>query len=303
MELRDLGYFQTLATELNFGRAARALHMTQPALSVAIARLERQVQAALFERTHRGVVLTPAGAVLLAETSSVLQTVERATELARRAGAGEYGSLVVGFIDAAVFDLLPRVLETFRESYPAVDLTLRHRPSSDLVSAVEDGSFDLAFVRPESKRTGVNTRLIWREPAVVALHRDSPLAGLDALHLADIIDQDFVFPESHVAPSLYANWLELCSIAKFAPRIVAKYSSVQVFVELIEQGIGIGFASKSWLRRTEQVVARPLLGGDASLDIALAYRPDRMSTSCRNFVRLAVQQRSPGFPAETAAAV
>jgi len=288
MELRDLGYFHALANELNFGRAARTLHMTQPALSVAIARLERQVGAPLFERTHRGVELTSAGVVLRAETIGLQHTVDRATDLARRAGGGDYGSLVVGFIDAAMFDLLPGVLAVFRHRYPTVDLTLRHRPSADLMTDLEMGAFDIAFIRPETQRTGVTTRLISRETAVVAMSRNHPLAQRESLYLADIAKEDYVFPDRDAAPSVYTNLVELCSRGRFEPRIVGRFSSTQVFVELIAQRVGIGFASPSWLRGDERVVFKPLLGCELYLEMALAYRPDRMSASCRNFVRLAV---------------
>ena len=137
VEFRDLKYFEALASELNFGRAANTLHLTQPALSLAVARLERQVGCALFERTRQGVSLTAAGSVLLAETRGLHFTMERARTLARRASEGDLGSLTIGFLDSAVFDVLPSALSAFQALHPGIDLMLHQRSSSELIALVE----------------------------------------------------------------------------------------------------------------------------------------------------------------------
>jgi DNA-binding transcriptional LysR family regulator len=290
MELRDLRYFEALASELNFGRAARLLHMTQPALSLAVARLEKEVGCALFQRTHYGVSLTQAGSVLLAETQGLHYTVERACGLARRAGVGDFGSLTVGFLDSALFDVLPGALSAFRSCYPAVELTLRQRMSSELITGVERGGLDVAFVRPDVPRAGLEVKPLVREDTMVALSRTHHLASKRSLRLSDLAEEHFVLPEIQVAPILYARWIDACAEAMFSPRIVAHVTSAQVLIELIAQRIGIGFAAKSWLVRDDRVVARPLADVQLDLVLALAYRPDRMSQACENFVALTLRQ-------------
>jgi DNA-binding transcriptional LysR family regulator len=297
MELRDLGYFEALASELNFGRAARSLHMTQPALSLAIARLEKQVGCALFRRSPQGVSLTPAGAVLLAETKTVINRVERARDLACRAGTGDLGSLVVGFLDSAVFDVLPAMLAAFRDRYPGVDLTLHQRKSSDLLTGVEKGVLDVALIRPDVRRRGVEIKRLYGEPAVVAVSTSHRFAHRTSLHLKEIVDESFVFPEMEVAPALYSTWIDMCRTVRFSPRIVASVSSAQIFVELIAQEVGIGFAARSWLRREDRVVGIPLDDAQLSLEMAIAYRSDGISPACKNFIRLAVAQADPGVVA------
>jgi len=129
-----------------------------------------------------------------------------------------------------------------------------------------------------------------REDVIVALCRTHHLASRSSLRLSDLAEEHFVFPEGQVAPSLYARWIDACAVAMFAPRIVAHVSSAQIFVELIAQDIGVGFAAKSWLRRDDRVVARPLTDVQLDLAMALAYRPDRMSQACENFVALTLCQ-------------
>lgn len=302
MELRDLRYFEALASELNFSRAANGLHLTQPALSLAVARLERQVGCALFVRTHQGVSLTAAGSVLLAETQGLHFTLERACTLARRASDGDLGSLTIGFLDSAVFGVLPNALTAFRGMYPNMDVTLRQRSSSQLIVLVERGGLDVAFVRPDIPRAGIEMRTLLREDTIVAMSRDHPLADAPRLQLADIAEERFVFPEREFAPTIYARWMELCADALFAPQITAYVGSAQVLVELVAQNVGIGFAARSWLCRDDRVVARPLTGVAEDMAMAIAYRPDRMSTACVNFVDLVLSQFRQDSQAEGSAA-
>src|ERR1700758_4112561 len=106
-ELRHLRYFVAVAEELNFSRAARRLRMAQPPLSAAIRQLEAELGTNLFIRSSREVTLTDAGRVLLDGARRTLAEAERTVVAARRAGAGEIGSLRVGFSWSVRFETLP----------------------------------------------------------------------------------------------------------------------------------------------------------------------------------------------------
>jgi DNA-binding transcriptional LysR family regulator len=292
LELRDLRYFEALASELNFGRAANALHLTQPALSLAVARLERQVGCALFHRTHQGVSLTAAGSVLLAETQGLNYTLDRACTLARRASEGDIGSLAIGFLDSAVFDVLPAALAPFKAKYPGVDLTLHQRSSSELIGLVERGGLDAAFVRPDIPRSDIEMRVLRREDTVAVISRDHHLADAPRLRVAQLAEEKFVFIEREFSPTIYARWMELCAGALFAPQITAYVGSAPVLIELVAQNIGIGFAARSWIQH-EKVVAIPLSDVQMDMAIAVAYRPGRMSVACENFIDLVLAHFEP----------
>src|SRR6187551_2690034 len=98
MELRHLRYFQAVAEELSFSRAARRLHVAQPALSRAIKQLEATLGANVLERTRHSVRLTPAGVVLLRETILLLDHADELATRVRRTAAGEEGELRLGYI-------------------------------------------------------------------------------------------------------------------------------------------------------------------------------------------------------------
>jgi DNA-binding transcriptional LysR family regulator len=293
MEFRDLHYLEILAEELHFGRAAARLNMTQPALSQALARLEKEIGFPLLQRDHRAASLTSAGSVLLAESQSVLKCMTMACELARRAGRGDTGSVTIGFLDAAMFDILPTLLREFRTRYPAVHVTSRQLSASELIHGVEVGQLDLALCRREALRPGVEYRTLRRERLSVAVSKNNPLARAKDVTLADLYDQDFIIPAAEGVPSLHSVWLGIWYAASFTPRIVAYISSIQVLIELVAQEIGVAFVVESWAASNENVVVKELRDVDVSLEIAVAYRPEQISSVASNFLRMALQNCVP----------
>src|SRR5258706_3436587 len=107
IELRSWRQFLAIAEHLHFGRAATALHMTQPPLTLAFQQLERRLGVALFERTRRSVALTPAGEVLVEPVRALLRQAAALPALAHSAAVGESGRIRLGFISTVGFGPLP----------------------------------------------------------------------------------------------------------------------------------------------------------------------------------------------------
>jgi DNA-binding transcriptional LysR family regulator len=287
MELRDLRYMEVLATELHFGRAAARLHLSQSALSQALARLEREVGCPLVERDHRGVTaMTNAGRVLLAETHGLRRSIGIACELSRRAGRGESGTVAIGFVDAATFDVLPPLLRTFRERYPAVQVICHQLRASELARGVEVGQLDLALTRRHEPPPGVEFRTVLREEICVAVSRSGPLARLSHLSMTDLVNQDFVMPVQEDLASIRPTLMRICHDAGFSPRIVAHTTSIQVIVELVAQGVGVAFVAQSWARQNPNIIVHELPDVDECMELAIAFRPQGMSTEASNLLEL-----------------
>ncbi|WP_254184500.1 LysR family transcriptional regulator [Micrococcus luteus] len=179
LELRVLRYFVTVAEELHFGRAATRLHIAQPSLSVQIRNLERSLNTPLFNRTSRGVTLTPAGEVLLAHSRDLLVAAEAAASLTRQAGREPGRKLVVGFQANAAAELTRAVLAAYRQSNPAVQIEMRSYPFSDPTAGLADGSADVAFIRPPVPHfKELRTRALFAEPRVLVVSDASELATL-----------------------------------------------------------------------------------------------------------------------------
>src|SRR5258706_16384971 len=116
--LRQLRYFMALAERLHFGRAAEALHISQPPLSRAIRALEEQLGVPLFARTRRRVELTPQGARLLEEARRVTGQLERTVHELRAMSAGARPRLRIGFVSLADYRVLPGLLKAYKSAQP-----------------------------------------------------------------------------------------------------------------------------------------------------------------------------------------
>ena len=104
MEMRQLRYFVALAEELNFGRAANRLHISQPPLTRQIQQLEEELGVRLFLRTPKGVELTTAGTLLLEDAANILALMQRAQERTQLAGSGHLGRIDVGIFGSAMLN-------------------------------------------------------------------------------------------------------------------------------------------------------------------------------------------------------
>src|SRR5216110_3248915 len=167
-ELWQLRYFVAVAERLHFGRAAEALHISQPPLSRAIRALEEELGVALFTRTRRRVELTPQGARLLEEARRVTGQLERTVHELRAMAAGGHARLRIGFVSLADYGVLPGLLKAYKSAQPGVRLALREMLSPDQAAALAAGELDFGLLLPPV--TGEFEHIVvQRERFVVAL--------------------------------------------------------------------------------------------------------------------------------------
>ena len=140
-------YFIAVAEELNFGRAAVRLQMSQPPLSAAIKMMERRLGVILLHRTTREVQLTPTGAVFLDHCRTLVATAQAADIAAKQAADGHSGQLRVGAVTSAFTDPLPRSLEAFTASHPNVDVRIRELDTHVAVDLLHRRELDVALIR------------------------------------------------------------------------------------------------------------------------------------------------------------
>jgi len=178
MELRQLRYFSAVADELHFGRAAQKLHMSQPPLSLQIARLEEELGVKLFERSTRHVALTSAGARFQKSVRQILGDLDLAALEVREFADGLSGRIAVGFVSSANYTVLPGVVQLFRERRSKVQLAALPLTSAEQCERLRNGALDVGIVRDD----GMNDPLLHAEPVfeeelVACLPAGHPLAS------------------------------------------------------------------------------------------------------------------------------
>src|SRR5437764_6301250 len=147
IEFADLQALLVLSDTLHFGRAADRLHVSQPALSKRIRKLEERIGGALLVRRYRAVRLTEAGRLLVERGRELLRQSQAALALSQRAARGQAGRLRIGFGIASILGVLPDVLLRFRRAHPEVDLQLRDMSTPEQIQALAAGEIDVGFVR------------------------------------------------------------------------------------------------------------------------------------------------------------
>lgn len=288
MELRLLESFVVVAEELNVGRAAGLLHLTQPSLSRQIASLERELGVELFARVKKRFVLTAAGESFLADTRALLKQAELAVRDAQRVHRGELGTLRLRFVQSATFEALPRLLGAFREAHPDVVLDLETMTTINQTKALLDGRIDVGLFRPLTTTVdGLASRVISRDPLVAALPARHPLAGRKRISLAELAEDAFVLYTRATGPSVHDAIVGHCQHAGFTPRIVQEGADVQTIVSLVAAGLGVSLLiAPTPPIDPDAVVYRELSDDLPPWELSVAWSPANNSPVLRRFLQL-----------------
>ena len=180
MDIRHLRYFVAVAEEAHFGRAAKRLHIVQPALSMQIRALEEEMGGALLVRTSRRVELTEAGALLLIEARRTLEQAAHAKETVQRSLRGDIGTVRIGFAGIAVpTGKLMGDVRAFHQRFPTAELELREVTPHLQAAAIRAGDMDVGYC-PSVDFTFHRELIaepVGNWPMVVAMASDHPLVG------------------------------------------------------------------------------------------------------------------------------
>jgi DNA-binding transcriptional LysR family regulator len=275
--LAQLAGFVAVAEELNFGRAAARLHLTQPPLSRQIKLLEQEVGASLLDRSGRTVRLTPAGRVFLAEARRILRLAEESTLAVRRIPAGDGGTLVVGFTAVSVHGYVQSFLQRAGRELPHVDLVLRELVTADQVEAIAAGDIDLGFVRPPVTRPGLRSRVVHAERMVLATPAGDPLARTGApADVAELDGQALVMYSPVESRYFYELLLGMTVRARATPRYVQYVSQVHTMLALVQAGVGLAVVPESATAMHPHGVAFVALadGQSPPVELAAAWRAE-----------------------------
>lgn len=284
-DLRQLRHYVAVAERLHFGRAAAALHMSQPPLSRSIRDLETRVGATLLARTRRRVELTPEGARFLEEARRLLAQLEHAVlEVGRMAAGG--GRLRLGFVSLADYGVLPSLLKAYKAARPGVALALREMLSPDQAAALAAGELDFGLLLPPVAGTGLEHIVVQRERFVVALparHRLARMRGRIAMR--EIAAEAFVMVPREIAPGLYDTIAALATRAGFTPRVAQEAIQMQTVVSLVSSGMGVAVVPASIANLGRRGVAyREIADAHPRLDLWLAWRSGALGAAAREFV-------------------
>jgi DNA-binding transcriptional LysR family regulator len=295
LELNDLRSFLVLSEQLHFRRAAEILHVSQPALSKQIRRLEILLGGQLLNRRSRGLHLTSAGQVLLQHARQVIKDSESAERITRLALKGEAGTLRVGFGIAVLARGLPNLMLRFRKRFPNVDLSVRNMSTSDQTQALLDRKIDVGFVRLPIRAEELETIPVVNERLMIVLSEqatDNVKKGLQALSNAP-----FILPSRADSTSFHDHVFRTCRAAGFVPRVVQEADEFFTILNLVRSGLGVSIVpSAVRLMRVPQIRFAETRVSEAEWNIGIAWNSQHPpSVLMENFIQMARKFLSPAI--------
>ncbi|MCL2716323.1 MAG: LysR family transcriptional regulator [Alphaproteobacteria bacterium] len=288
MELRHLRYFCAVAKELNIGRAATTLNISQPPLTRQIQQLEDDLGTRLFRRSVKGMELTDAGHTLYAEAKTILALVALAAERTQRAARGLIGQLDVGIFGSGIFEVIPRVLLRFRQAFPEVRIVLHTMDKAEQIEALRNHQITVGFNRLVAKYPGIASKLVTQERLFAVVHETNPLAQRDTLSLRDLADQPFVLFPSVARPNFSDFIINQCERHGFTPQVEQIVGDSITGVALVASGFGVCIVPRSVEAfQAKGVKFLPLAESPpVMLDLSCLYREDDASVILTELLKI-----------------
>ena len=233
--VRQLHYFDALATHSHFGRAAAACAISQPALSMQIKELEDALGAVLIERGARQVRLTKFGEDAALRVRDILRSVDELKDFARASRDRLAGRLRIGMIPTIAPYLLPAVIANIARIHPELDIHVREALTSTLIQELAEGRLDTAIVALPVSEPSLTEVALFAENFLLVRpgdHEETPVPGSESLRDMRLL----LLEEGHCFRD---QALSFCNMQSSPPRDAVDASSLSTLVQMVSAGMGV----------------------------------------------------------------
>ena len=243
MTLTELKYIVAVAREKHFGKGADACHVSQPTLSVAIKKLEDELQVKLFERNASEITVTPLGEEIIRQAQSVLEQAEGIRDLARRGKDPLAGPLRLGVIYTIGPYLLPDLVRQMISTLPQMPLMLQENFTVKLLEELRNGDIDCAILAEPFPDTNLAIAPLYDEPFMAAVPGSHPLAARGSVTAEEIKKETMLLLGN--GHCFRDHVLEVCpEFARFSSssdgiRKSFEGSSLETIKHMVAAGMGI----------------------------------------------------------------
>jgi LysR family transcriptional regulator, transcription activator of glutamate synthase operon len=279
MNVDELRWFAALAEREHMTAVAREQHISQPALSRAVGRLETQLGVPLFDRRGRVLALNAHGQRYLPHVRRALEELDAGAAALADAADAERGEVRLWFLHTLGSWLVPALVGAYRDERPAVRFRLAQRGAAGLVEGFGDGDADLVMMGPRPMGRGWAWHRLAIEPLLLAVPPNHRLAGRRSVRLIDVAGEPFVALQPGNA--LRAQTDDLCRRAGFEPKIAFEGDEVATLRGLVAAGLGVALVSPQRVAAEEVTTATPHLrvrDDGAERELGMVWDPERWET-------------------------
>jgi DNA-binding transcriptional LysR family regulator len=280
VELHQVKYFLTLCRELNFTRAAKACHVSQPALTKAIKALEAELGGELFRRERANTHLTDLGRVIQPHLQQMLDSAAVAQDQAKDFKSGTKFSLRLGVMCTISAHVIVGFLRAIREKLPAVELTIIERPGRQLLEDMMKGKFDVALIAMPELPARLNPVPLYKERYGVAFAKGHRFERLNAVPIDELNNERYV---QRTACEFDDHWDALEDGRDIPVKTIFRSEREDWVQAMLAAGFGCAVMPE-FLPRLPGVVLRVLMEPEVSRTVSLATVSGRRFTPAANAV-------------------
>jgi DNA-binding transcriptional LysR family regulator len=245
MELRQIRYFQRVAAEMSFTRAAEVLNMAQPPLSRQIKMLEEEMGVELFERVGRGIKLTEAGRYFLDQTDVMLKKLSETVQATQRVGRKEKRRVGIGFVPSVLYGYMPGFIRQLRALDQSIEISLVEMITLQQFEALKTGRIDIGIGRILLSDPEIERLVLWEERLIVALPKEHDLAKCTTLSIEQLIPESLILYPARPRPS-YADYvLDIFRQQVGVPEHIQEVNELQTALGLVAAGFGLAIVPES----------------------------------------------------------
>lgn len=279
--------FALVVREGGIGAAAKARHLTQPAVSNQLRQLQSRIGEPLYRRQGRGIILTSAGEQLHRHAQALVDALHETENFARGLASVDSGRVKIAASQTLGAYILPAALAEFREEAPDIEVVLESHNSQSVLQHLE--SCDIGLIEGPLIKAGISGRFVIQplgsDSIVAVVPREHHLARKHELTLAEIADEPVILRETgsgtrELVETAFAE-------AGLTPRVSMTLAGVTAVIEASRQGLGIGFLSCLALRyENEHILGIPLLPRlKRKLTLISSNQPSRASERFTFFLK------------------
>lgn len=253
MTVKQLRAFLAVAQSLSFAQACERLHLSQPALSLAIKSLEESLGGQLLVRTTRSVALTPEGETLLPLARRLLADWDNAEEVMHQHFTLQLGKVSIAAMPSFAGNLLPAVLRTFRDRHPKVNVAVHDVINEQVLEMVRNRRVELGIALEPDSLDGLTFTPFYTDRFVAVLPADSPLAGESTITWEQLLEDHFITLQR---PSAVRLLLE-DQLASRHGRLPVAFESHQLVTvgRMVAEGLGVSAVPRLCRQQMEELGA------------------------------------------------
>ncbi|MBK8725939.1 MAG: LysR family transcriptional regulator [Holophagaceae bacterium] len=295
MDLAQLEAFIHVAREKSFSRAAHKLFRTQPALSIAIKRLEEELGETLFDRSAKGGELTDAGRTLLSYAQRMLNLREEALEAVADYRRMLGGTLTIGANESTSLYLLPSLLLRYRDAFPQIRINVQRHLSERLPVEVLERNLDFGFLSFEPPQSALESLVVHKDELVLVVPPDHPFAGREEVALKELGKETFVAHNARTPAR--TQIIELFQKHRTPLNIAIELATLETIKDFVRLGAGLAILPRLSVRdaiEAGSLVEVPVKGLAIEKVLRMVYRKEEnLSHAAKAFLALVREREIP----------